>query len=208
MAVRSGAWVAWRDDSRSLCREAERRRRRRPNGARDIQSTDDRAHRTAAAAGQRAAEADRGGVTVTAPPPGINAYCRGPPYARVLEAPRPGAFFICTVVMLAPRLPKQNPQARGALGGSCLELRPLRRVGVSGDGGTRRNSLRLAARHCVLRLPFGAMALHLGMRRFSLGRTALARPSRQSRKSHIKSFGSMGGNTRGVGGQRPNRNIS
>jgi hypothetical protein len=37
--------------------------------------------------------------------------------------------------MLGLRLPKQNPQARGALGGSCLESRPLRRVWDVGGWG-------------------------------------------------------------------------
>ena len=37
--------------------------------------------------------------------------------------------------MLAPHLPMQNPQAIGALGGFCLKLRPLRRIGdVGGQG--------------------------------------------------------------------------
>ena len=44
--------------------------------------------------------------------------------------------------MLAPRLPKQNPQAWGTLGGSCLvETRPPKARGdTSGDGDTRESN--------------------------------------------------------------------
>jgi hypothetical protein len=37
---------------------------------------------------------------------------------------------------------------------------------MSGDGGTRKSSISVAAQPRVLPLPFGGMALHLGMRRF------------------------------------------
>jgi hypothetical protein len=37
--------------------------------------------------------------------------------------------------MLARQMSKQNPQAIGALGGFRLKLRPLPRIGVSGDTG-------------------------------------------------------------------------
>jgi hypothetical protein len=66
--------------------------------------------------------------------------------------------------MLATRLPKQNPQARGTLGGFCLELRLLRRIGVSGEtGGHARAVSILAGRHCEPPLPFGPIALRLGL---------------------------------------------
>jgi hypothetical protein len=42
------------------------------------------------------------------------------------------------------KAPKQNPQALGPLGGSCLELRPLRRVGVSGDEDAPKLTLKIS----------------------------------------------------------------
>lgn len=70
---------------------------------------------------------------------------------------------------------KQNPQAIGALGGFCLQIRPLLRIGVSGDWGIRRSNLLLAGRYCRPLLAFGAMRLHIGMRRFHWAARMLAR---------------------------------
>jgi hypothetical protein len=64
------------------------------------------------------------------------------------------------------RLAKENPQAIGALGGFCLELRPLGRVGdVGGQGAHARARLRLAGRQWKPPLPFGPVPLHVRMRR-------------------------------------------
>ena len=68
--------------------------------------------------------------------------------------------------MLALQMSKQNPQAIGALGGFRLKSRPLLRIGVSGERGIRRSNFDLAGPYCRPLLPFGAMPLDIGMRRF------------------------------------------
>jgi hypothetical protein len=65
-----------------------------------------------------------------------------------------------------PALAKVKPPGGGALGGFCLESRPLWRIGVSGDGVYAKATLTLAAQHGERLLPFGAMRRHVGMRRF------------------------------------------
>jgi hypothetical protein len=60
---------------------------------------------------------------------------------------------------------KQNPQAIGVLGGFCLKLRPLRRIGDVGGQGLRQSNVTLAAQHHKPLLPFGAMPPHVGVRR-------------------------------------------
>ncbi len=69
--------------------------------------------------------------------------------------------------MLAPRLPKKNPQAIGALGGLCLGIKAApAHWGCRGIGVHDGAASRLAGLHCKPLLPFGAMPLHVGMRRF------------------------------------------
>src|ERR1700722_7574421 len=62
--------------------------------------------------------------------------------------------------MLPRQMPKRNPQSeRGAWG-----FRPSSRAAPSvGEGAHARAGLRLARRHCAAPLPFGPIALHVGV---------------------------------------------
>ena len=53
---------------------------------------------------------------------------------------------------------KVKPPGGGALGGLCLESRPLRRIGDVGGMGYARAGLRLAGRRCEAPLPFGPLS--------------------------------------------------
>jgi hypothetical protein len=113
-----------------------------------------------------------------------------PEFVLLLEA----KILIVRAKSAAPRLPKQNPQGAGTLGGSCLELRPLRAL-VSGGQGTHRSLPRKisgAALQTTNALWCNAIAPWYAA--VPLGRPAPAGQSRQSRKCHIKSCSSMGGN--------------